>query len=315
MTVLLVGTFLFFVVHTLLWLQRAIVAFVRGELKPIHRRGDVWVRRFRPVHQWIHVTVVITFLILASTGLPLKFHFVGLAETLSRLLGGVAVARYFHRLAGVATFGYASFFVGYLLREIVIKKRYELLWGWKSMVPNLKDLSDIYHNVRWFLYLGQPPKLDRWTYWEKFDFFAVFWGVPVIGLSGLMLWFPRAVASILPGWVLNLASIIHGDEALLATGFIFFFHFFHTHMRPENFPLDTVVFTGKMPLERLKEERPAEYAHLKATGELEKIIVPKPSATRIRVAYTFGFAALSLGVLLGVLLIVAGFKVVLGMGV
>ena len=84
----------------------------------------------------------------------------------------------------------------------------------------------------------------------------------MIGVSGLMLWFPDFFTQFLPGWALNAAYIIHSDEALLATGFIFLFHFFHTHLRPESFPMDPVIFTGSMTLERFKEERPFEYQRL-----------------------------------------------------
>jgi len=308
MTLLLVCSLGGFAIHTLFWIQRAIVAIIRKEIKPIHRHGDVWVRRFTLGHQLVHVTIVITFLTLAATGLPLKFHGVPWAQFLADLFGGIGVARYIHRVAGVLTFAYGFVFVGMLLNEIIIKKRTELLYGWKSMTPSPKDLIDAYHNIRWFFYMGPPPRLGRFTYWEKFDFFAVFWGVPVIGLSGLALWLHKYVGMILPGWALNLASIIHGDEALLATGFIFFIHFFHTHLRPESFPIDTVIFTGCMPLERLKEERPEEYAALKKSGELESLIVPAPTAERMQMARIFGFTALAVGLILGILMLVAGFK-------
>src|SRR6185436_8446839 len=144
---------------------------------------------------------------------------------------------------------------------------------------------------RWFLYLGPRPQLDRWTYWEKFDYFAVFWGIPVIGLSGLMLWFPTVFTMLLPGVVLNLAMIIHGEEALLATAFIFAFHFFHNHLRPENFPMDTVIFTGKVTLTRFKDERAVEYERLVSEGKLDTILTGPPSASALIVSKIFGFAA------------------------
>ena len=93
------------------------------------------------------------------------------------------------------------------------------------MTPTLKDVQDLWANLKYFLYLGPRPELDRWAYWEKFDYLAVFWGVGMIGVSGLMLWYPDFFTQFLPGWALNAAYIIHSDEALLATGFIFLFHF------------------------------------------------------------------------------------------
>ena len=113
---------------------------------------------------------------------------------------------------------------------------------------------------------GRAPRYGRWTYWEKFDYFAVFWGVGMIGFSGLILWFPEFFTHFLPGWFVNVATIIHSDEALLATGFIFTVHFFNTHFRPDKFPMDPVIFTGRIPLEEFKEDRPREYEELVARG-------------------------------------------------
>ncbi|MBI2567331.1 MAG: hypothetical protein HYV63_09900 [Candidatus Schekmanbacteria bacterium] len=310
MTSLLIAVFAFFSLHTLLWFQRSLVGFARGELAPARNIGEVYIRRFRPFHIGIHLAIVVTFLLLAATGLPLKFSYLEWAQPTAGFFGGPTGARWLHRIAGVLTFAYSGCYLVYLIVQVIVKKRYDILWGWKSMAPSKKDLADLMQNIRWFLYVGDRPRLDRWTYWEKFDFFAVFWGVPIIGFSGLMLWFPRAVTSVLPGWTLNIAYIVHSDEALLATGFIFFFHFFHTHMRPESFPLDPVIFTGRMPLHRFQEERPLEYERLTASGELERLIVPPPMERTKTLAYLFGFAALGFGLLLGIFLIVAGLQVI-----
>ena len=74
--------------------------------------------------------------------------------------------------------------------------------------------------------------------------------------------------------------IIHSDEALLAVGFIFTIHFFNTHLRPESFPMDTVIFTGLTPLEKYREERPREIAELEEAGELEKKVTKKRLSDR-----------------------------------
>ena len=111
---------------------------------------------------------------------------------------------------------------------------------------------------------------------------------------------PERRHQFLPGWALNAAYIIHSDEALLATGFIFLFHFFHTHLRPESFPMDPVIFTGSMPLHRFKEERPLEYQRLVDSNTLEQYFVPPPSKAHIQIAHVFGFAAVARGHLAGV---------------
>jgi cytochrome b subunit of formate dehydrogenase len=308
MTALLLGVFAFFGVHDLLWLQRTLVGRLRGEFKVVHGGKGPYVRRFTSTQIWVHVTIVLSFLLLALTGLPLKFAAASWAPGLMGFLGGPATAAWLHRLAAIVTFGYFGFHLLNMLYDMFVRKERGYLWGWRSMVPQWKDATDLWGNVKYFLYLGPRPALDRWAYWEKFDYLAVFWGVAIIGFSGLVLWFPGFFTSFLPGWVLNAAYIVHSDEALLATGFIFLFHFFHTHLRPESFPMDPVIFTGRMPLEKFKEERPLEYQRLVADNRLDEVLVDPPTRPQLLRAYVFGFLAVALGIYLAVLI----FRAILG---
>ncbi len=296
---LLVLVFGFFGLHTILWFQRSIGAWIRKETPRTPEKGP-YVTRFVTPHRITHIVIVLSFLGLALTGIPLKFNYTPWGRVFSSVLGGVEVSRFFHRSWAVITFGYAFYHLWFLIKSVFIKGDRSILFGPNSMVPRKKDFVDFFQNLRWFFYLGPKPKLDRWTYWEKFDYYAVFWGVPVIGLSGLLLWFPWIFTKFLPGSILNVAMIIHGEEALLAVGFIFTFHFFHNHLRPENFPMDTAIFTGKMPLARFKEERPEEYERLVKAGKLEEIIVEPPTQLARRLSGWFGTAALILGLILAV---------------
>ncbi len=160
-----------------------------------------------------------------------------------------------------------------------------------------QDIKDFGATMKWFFGLGKRPDYGRWTYWEKFDYFAVFWGVAIIGLSGLIKWFPEFFTIFLPGWFINVAAIIHSDEALLAVGFIFTIHFFNTHLRPGAFPMDKVMFTGMIPLEEYKEDRPRDYQELVESGELEKrIVTEKMAQDKEKVLTIFGYVALFVGI-------------------
>jgi len=300
MIALLLGVFGFFGIHAILWLQRAIVGAVRGEYAGHHSASGQYVRRFRKVDIRMHILIIVTFLTLAATGLPLKFDNAPWAITLVNLLGGPEMAQLLHRLAAIGTFGYFFWHLSILAYRFFVKREKGLFWGPNSMTPQLKDGKDLIGNIKYFLYLGPRPAGDRWTYWEKFDYLAVFWGMVIIGLSGLMLWFPGFFTSFLPGWVLNAAYVVHSDEALLATGFIFLFHFFHTHLRPESFPLDPVVFTGSVPLERFKDERPLEYQRMVDNGTLEAHLVPPPTKEQMTKIYILGFVAVAIGLALAV---------------
>lgn len=253
--------------------------------------------RFKRLNRLLHVAMIVSFISLALTGMTLKFAYTGWAAFLSRLFGGFESAGYIHRLAAVVMI---ATFVTHLV-DLFRMKRHQykswrsLLTGADSMVFNKKDLQDLIGNFKWFLGRGPRPDYGRWTYWEKFDYFAVFWGMLVIGSTGLTLWFPEFFTLFFPGWMLNVATIIHSDEALLAVGFIFTVHFFNTHLRPEKFPMDIVIFTGRMTVEDLKEDKPAEYEALVKEGKLGEFLVEPYPPIVIRVIRIFGWTALSIG--------------------
>ena len=174
------------------------------------------------------------------------------------------------------------------------------------MLPRWKDVTDCFGMWKWFFVGGRKPKFDRWTYWEKFDYVAEVGGSAIIGLSGLLLWFPLLFSKVLPGWWFNIATIVHGYEALLAIGFIFTIHFFNAHLRLEKFPVDDVMFTGRLPEEEFKDERGAEYERLQATGELDKLRVPPAPKWYRTVAICAGIVAMVIGTTLVVLIVLAG---------
>lgn len=253
--------------------------------------------RFSRLNRLLHVLMIVSFLSLALTGMTLKFSYTKWAAILSHLLGGFESAGYIHRVAAVVMVGV---FVAHLV-DLVRLKRTEygswraLLFGPSTMLPTRRDVREFLDSMKWFLGLGERPRYGRWTYWEKFDYFAVFWGITIIGSTGLMLWFPELFTQFIPGWFLNVATIIHSDEALLATGFIFTVHFFNTHLRPEKFPMDIVIFTGRMPLDEFKRDKPEEYENLVKNGELEKYLVEAYPPIVTKTVRMFGWTALAIG--------------------
>lgn len=306
MTFLLIGVFGFFGIHLLLWLPRSFMGLRAKKHKKESFSKKYYIRRFTRSQRITHLFVILSFLMLALTGMILKFSDMRWADFISKFLGGVQGAGTIHRFAAIITFGYFGFHLFSLIRT-KIKQHIpimEFIFGKNSIMFNKQDIKDFWHTIKWFVGKGPRPDYGRWTYWEKFDYFAVFWGVALIGLSGLVQWFPETFTLIFPGWLINVSQIIHSDEALLAVGFIFTIHFFNTHLRPEAFPLDPVIFTGVVPYEDYKYERPREFAALKASGKLEKLVVKKESKSKwdvwIRI---FGFFFLAFGLSLVVLII------------
>jgi hypothetical protein len=159
---------------------------------------------------------------------------------------------------------------------MVARRRGKSLRGPSSMMPRKKDLDDMIGMFAWFFGRGPKPQFDRFTYWEKFDYISLTIGTVIIGLTGFMMWFPLKTTEYLPGIFLNIALVIHSNEALLAMGVIFIFvHFFSAHLRPESFPIDKVIFTGTLPVDHYREDRPLEYARHVREGTLDQVIVER----------------------------------------
>ena len=260
--------------------------------------------RFTPLQRTLHALVIVSFLGLVITGLPLRFAYAPWARTLVRVLGGLSAAGVLHRLCAIITFGYFLTHVGSLIYRVARGTSWKrILWGPESMVPQGKDVRDLIGMFKWFLGRGPRPRFERYSYMEKFDYLAVFWGVAIIGFSGLLLWFPEFFSRFLPGWAFNVATIIHGDEALLAMSFIFTIHFFNVHLRPEKFPIDLVIFTGRATTDYLKEEHPLEYERREQAGAIERLSAPPVSRLAYVWSVVLGFASLGLGIFVIVLVL------------
>ena len=325
MTGLLIGTFGFFGIHTLAWLVRAVWLYLHDsktfrEAKIKTQEGDEWFTRFQPFERFLHFLVVTSFLTLVITGMPLKFYYADWAKFIFSVIGGPETARTLHRFGAIITFIYFTLHLSSLIGrawkgrgnvrnpetgKIEIMRFLKFMFGPDSMVPTWQDLKDLINHNKWFFGKGPKPEFDRWTYWEKFDYFAVFWGVAIIGFSGLIMWFPEFFTRFLPGWAINIALILHSDEALLAAGFIFSIHFFNTHFRIEKLPMDTVIFSGRVSKAEMLHERRRWYDRLVKTGKLDDYRVRDEWFRWKNIAKSFGYIFFSIGLILLVLIIYA----------
>ena len=325
MTTLLVCTFSLFGAHTLLWLFRSIWLYRHDskqfrEAKIKIQEDDEQFTRFQPFERFLHILVVTSFLLLTITGMPLKFYYTDWARAIFRFFGGADVARTLHHFGAVITFVYFALHVSTTLSHlwknrgflkdpetgaIRLNRIFTAMAHPDSMIPTKQDVKDFVAHNRWFFGKGPRPEFDRWTYFEKFDYLAVFWGVFAIGLSGLIMWFPEFFSRFMPGWMINVSLIVHSDEALLAAGFIFTVHFFNTHFRLEKFPMDTVIFSGRISKSEMLHERKRWYDRLVAEGRLDSFRVKDEWEAWKGIARSAGYIFFSVGLVLLFLIIYA----------
>lgn len=302
---LLVGTFGFFWLHTLLWFYRefkerkvkAGQLHIKPDTIPEQYKGK-HVRRFSPIWRLAHITFALSLMVLTLTGIPLFYPTSPWAAPLMAGLGGPHIAGIIHRTSAVIFAGVFFWHLFYITLRIAKNWSTFKFFGPDSLVPNLQDGRDMLAMFKWFFGMGPRPKFDRWTYWEKFDYWAPFWGVTIIGVSGLIMWLPNFFGSFLPGWVFNVAAIFHAEEAFLAVVFLFTVHFFNNHFRPDKFPVEVVMFTGTFSLEEFKHEHALEYERLVKNGELEKYLVDAPSPAKLTAAKVLAFILIACGLIL-----------------
>ena len=225
------------------------------------------IERFDIIFRIQHILMFTTFLLLSFTGWGLKYAEApgGVSSMWIRVWGGAETAGIIHRVAGITMlldFIWHVIYLGYLFatKQMTINLK-------TTVIPLPKDVFDVIKNFMYFLGLSkEKARFGKFSYAQKFDYWAVFWGMFIIGSSGFALAFPILVSNIIPQaashWIWELLSIMHSDEALLAIVFILFWHFYNEHLKPEVFPMSWLWITGKISTEKLKHHHPLEYEML-----------------------------------------------------
>jgi len=256
------------------------------------------IKRFSKLDRLFHLALMVTFLIQSATGFGRMYVAAGWGQKVCNVFGGYENASLVHHwVGGLMMVGFAIH-VFFLLSRIRWNELWQSLFGPDSLIPTLQDARHLWQRIWWILGLGKPPKLDRWAYWEKFDYWAVFWGLPLLAITGVMMLYPLSTSQYLPGWILNITSLLHRAEAILAVSYIFIVHFFIGHLRPTSFPMNQAMFSGSMLLQEAEEEKPAWVERLKREGKLETAAVKAPALWYKVIYFAFGYVALATGVYL-----------------
>jgi cytochrome b subunit of formate dehydrogenase len=226
-----------------------------------------------------HIVLLASTIMLILTGVPMKFPKNSVSQFIIELFGGPAGARSVHHFfaLGLIFIGIYHLIYSFWSRQ-GRKDFYELL-------PSLKDFSDLYCQIKYYLgFRKEKVKYGRFSYVEKFDYWAVYWGLIMMIGTGMVMWlfqgkfdpviFGEINLKFGPDMITNyvhaIAREMHSDEALLATLVIIGWHFYNVHLNPHKFPMSKVWLNGKMTEKEMKEEHPLEYEELmKAKKEQE----------------------------------------------
>ncbi len=215
--------------------------------------------RFSAGQRLDHWFMMLSFTVLSLTGVPQKFAGSEWAEAAIALMGGIEAVRIIHRVAAtVMMIGAVFHMVGVAYRVLVLRQRL-------SMLPVPKDLIDMIDAIRYNLGLAvRRPLLDRFSYEEKLEYWAVIWGTGLMILTGFMLWNPIATARFVPGEFIPAAKAAHGGEAILAILSILTWHVYNVHIKHFN----RSIFTGFLTRAEMEHEHPLELARIESGREI-----------------------------------------------
>ena len=212
-----------------------------------------------------HMVMAVSVLVLIITGLPLKFPDVPVFQIMMGIFGGIGNSTLIHRIAACGLIAVSFWHLIYITFFPEGRRDFKL------MLPRWKDITDFLQMIGYFLgRASEKPKFGRFSYVEKFDYWAVYWGCVIMIGSGILLWSPDFTFAYFPKYFYDIAKEIHSDEALLATLAIVIWHFYNVHFNPSVFPGSLLWWHGRIPEREMKEEHPLEYEEIMALEAAEK---------------------------------------------
>jgi formate dehydrogenase gamma subunit len=226
-----------------------------------YRAAALTIVRMSPSQRLQHLVLAVSFIVLAITGFALKFP----DSWIGKMMGSSELFRsWSHRIAGVVLLAAGAYHVFYLL---AVKEGRQLV---KDLVPVKKDIRDLADSARYLTGVSETkPKIARFGYAEKMEYWAVVWGTIIMGGTGLMIWFKMGVTQFLPRWAVDVALTIHYYEAILACLAILVWHFYHVIFDPDVYPLNWACLNGKTSRHWYEEEHPLDQIALNGNGPPE----------------------------------------------
>jgi len=160
------------------------------------------------------------------------------------------IRSWLHRIAGVVVALVCVYHLVYVITTEEGKS-----WA-IDMLPRPKDAVDAYQNIMFMIgFREDKPKLDRFMYLEKLEYWSVYFGMTIVIITGTMMW----TEYLWPRFYLEVANVFHLGEAVLAALAIIVGHIFSVHYSPHVYPMNRTFIDGMISEELMKEEHELWY--------------------------------------------------------
>jgi formate dehydrogenase gamma subunit len=225
---------------------------------PVTRQERTFAR-FSTGQRWEHLVLLVTCFVLLLTGLPQKYREWSISQDLLSTPQLITLIRQIHHYTAILL----GLLVLYHLVRIFVMMSRRRLPG--DLLPTVQDLRDAGHMIQYLLFLRKDkPEFGRYNFEQKVTYWVIFFSILIMGVSGLIVWFPVQATLFLPGGVVPAAKLMHSTESVVMGIFILIWHFYHVHIER----LNLSIFTGRLGENEMRRFHAKEYERLTSrTGE------------------------------------------------
>jgi cytochrome b subunit of formate dehydrogenase len=212
-----------------------------------------------------HGLLTAAFVLLVVTGFMLRYPDAWWVAGIRRLSDHVFELRsLLHRIGAVMLVSAGLVHVCYVAftargRELI-----------RDLTPTLTDARDAIRVMAYnFGTSAEKPKLGRFSYVEKSEYWALVWGTLVMAVTGAIMWFDNTFIGLFTKLGYDVSRTIHFYEAWLATLAILVWHLYFVVFNPDAYPMNMAWLTGNLSETEMEEDHPLELEELRKQEELD----------------------------------------------
>jgi len=215
-----------------------------------------------------HFLLLSSFITLVITGFALKYPEAWWVAWGPKVFGQYAfeLRGLIHRIAAVIMVAASIYHLLYVIFTQRGRKLVADLWFYRQ------DITDLLESLGYITGKKKDrPKLGRFSYIEKAEYWAVVWGTVVMGATGAVLWFQNIFLPIINVSGMDIATAIHWYEAILASLAILVWHFYFIFLNPDVRPMNKAWYTGFLTRHQMENEHARELEEIEAARKSETV--------------------------------------------